>query len=87
MASQEYRLSVDLNQDGKPELIRIIDRSNYFQATLWHKEDDSWTSTPINIKVPKDKDLNYSLKNLEFKLVEPKYKILDLDGIVIDANR
>lgn len=85
-ASHEYRLSIDLNQDGQPELIRIIDRSQYFQATLWQKTENDWHSTHITMTMPTNKDLDYSLKNHKIKLIESEYKILDLDGILINAN-
>lgn len=85
-ASVEYRVSIDINQDGSPELIRIIENRNYFRATLWQNAEDGWSSTIVSIDVPENKDLEYSLKNLEIKLVDPKYKIVELDGIVIDAN-
>lgn len=85
-AELEYRLSIDLNKDGKPEFIRITEQRNYFRAMLWSRTDEGWTSTQINITVPEGKDLEYSLNNLKIELVDPKYKIIELDGIVIDVN-
>lgn len=86
-ATHEYRLSVDLNQDGVPELIRVLDNNGYFRASLWRKTKKGWDKDVIHIQMPDHKDLDYSLKNLEIKLVEPEFKILDLDGILINANK
>ena len=82
----EYRISIDLNHDGVPELITIIDRSGYFNGTLWTKKEEGWGKKYININIPENKDLAYTFNNFEMKLVNPEYKIIDLDGITIDVN-
>ncbi|WP_158970679.1 DUF4153 domain-containing protein [Paraglaciecola sp. L3A3] len=82
----EYRLSIDLDQDGQPEMLTIGDQGGYFRGKIWSNDKARWDSQSIRIDVPKYKDLAYSLQNLEVKLSAPKYKIIDLDGIKIDAN-
>jgi hypothetical protein len=46
-----------------------------------------WDKSNIRINVPKNKELKYSLQNIKIQLLEPKYKIISLDGINIDVNQ
>lgn len=85
-AFDEYRVAIDLDKDGSAELLTIQDRGGYFQGWIWTKTNGEWNSRGIRIKVPKNKDLEYSLLNIEMQLLEPKYKIINLDGINIDVN-
>jgi hypothetical protein len=83
---KEYRLSIDLNEDGVFEWITILDQTGYYNASLWTKTEDEWESRRIQVSVPRNKDLAYSLDNIEMKLVEPAYKVADFEGITIDVN-
>jgi hypothetical protein len=85
-AHKEYRLSIDLNEDGVFEWITILDQTGYYNASLWTKNEDEWESRRIQVSVPRNKDLAYSLDNIEMKLVEPAYKVADFEGITIDVN-
>lgn len=82
----EYRVSIDLDQDGTPEMLTIGDQNGYYRGRLWSNSEKEWESRLIRIEVPKNKDLAYSLQNLEIQLAVPKYKIMQVDGIKIDVN-
>ncbi|MDU0354143.1 DUF4153 domain-containing protein [Paraglaciecola aquimarina] len=84
--SEEFRLAIDLNQDNKAEMLTIIDRGGYFQGRIWTKTDTGWNSKMIRLHVPKNRNFQYSLDNTEIQLIEPPYKILNLNGIRIDVN-
>jgi hypothetical protein len=40
--NDEYRLAVDLNQDGSLEMLIIIDRGGYFNGWLWTETEAGW---------------------------------------------
>lgn len=82
----EFRLSIDLNEDGKVEYITILEYPQSAIADLWFKTDDAWDNTRIKIEVPKNKDLAYSFEHLEVELQEPEYKIINVGGITINVN-
>jgi hypothetical protein len=82
----EFRLSIDLNEDGKVEYITILEYPQSAIADLWFKTDDGWDNTRIKIEVPKNKDLAYSFEHLEVELQEPEYKIINVGGITINVN-
>ena len=86
-ATEEFRVAIDLNQDGSPEMLTITDNYGYFQGRLWYETEDGWEQRIVQVDVPKNKDLKYSLQNTEIRLLEPKYKIMNLDGISIDINQ
>jgi hypothetical protein len=85
--NDEYRLAVDIDQDGTLEMLTVIDQSGYFNGWFWTKTEDGWDKRNIRISVPKNKDLKYSLQNSKMHLVEPKYKIINFDGIHINVNQ
>ncbi|MBU2882777.1 DUF4153 domain-containing protein [Psychrosphaera sp. B3R10] len=82
----EYRISIDLDQDGTPEMLTIGDQNGYYRGKIWTNTEKGWENRIIRIDVPDNKDLAYSLQNLEIQLSESKYKVIKLDGIHIDAN-
>lgn len=83
---EEFRIAIDLDQDGSPEMLTIVDRGGYLWGQLWLKSATGWEGRRIDINVSKNKDLKYSLQNIEIQLVDPKYKIINLEGITIDVN-
>lgn len=85
-AQEEFRVAIDLDQDNSPEMLTIIDNNGYFRANLWTETEKGWEQRTIKITIPKNKDLKYSLQNIEIQLLAPQYKIISLDGISIDAN-
>jgi hypothetical protein len=85
-AQEEFRVAIDLDQDSSPEMITISDNNGYFRANLWTETEEGWEQRNIKISIPKNKDLKYSLQNIEIQLLAPQYKIINLDGININAN-
>jgi len=82
----EFRLSIDLNEDGIKEYITILEYPRSAIADLWYETGDGWGNTRVKIEIPDNKDLAYSFEHLEVKLQEPEYKIINVDGIVINVN-
>lgn len=85
-AQEEFRVAIDLDQDSAPEMLTIIDNNGFFRANLWTETDEGWKQRTIKITIPKNKDLKYSLQNIQIQLRAPQYKIISLDGISINAN-
>lgn len=84
--TEEHRVAIDLNDDDVLELLTIMVRSNHVYGKIWFKSDAAWKGSRIEIDVPENDDLEYSLQNSEIELLEPEYKIIAIDGIKIDVN-
>lgn len=61
IAKLRYRVAIDLSQNGVSEMLTIIDAGGYFQGWLWVENQGAWEKSGIQLHVPKNTDLKYSL--------------------------
>ena len=77
-----YVLPLDANEDGQIEYLYAQAFDTYSHVFLYFYADNKWQSQRYDTVYDQDNHLKFinSLKNAELKLVEPKWKDIELGG-------
>ena len=80
---QGWLIAVDLDQDGTNDylLVQVFQQSNLL--SLFYKDDGNWLNLPVNgnIKIEQQQLTDLSNSISELKIVEPRWKILQLGDL------
>jgi hypothetical protein len=83
-----YLLPVDANADGQTEYLYVQVLATYSRAALYFYADDKWQSQRFDTLYDQKNYQNMieSLENSEIKLLEPKWKDIELGGYRLRAS-